>query len=83
MDGQIQLILVPMYSGKSSELLRRIRRFKIANYSTVVVKHGSDTRYGDDVITHSKDSSWIFTEFYFVLWFYRQVLLYFFDLREA
>lgn len=27
-DGNIQLILGPMFSGKSTELLRRLRRYK-------------------------------------------------------
>ena len=28
-DGEIQLILGPMFSGKTSELMRRVRRYKL------------------------------------------------------
>jgi len=40
--GKIQLILGPMFSGKSSELLRRIRRYKLANKRVIVIKHELD-----------------------------------------
>ena len=35
----------PMFSGKSTELARRIRRHKVANRSCLVVKYAKDTRY--------------------------------------
>jgi thymidine kinase len=34
-----------MFSGKSTELARRIRRHKVANRSCLVVKYAKDTRY--------------------------------------
>nr|WGO62694.1 cytosolic thymidine kinase-like protein [Wadden Sea poxvirus] len=53
MNGEIQLILGPMFSGKSTELIRRIRRYQIAKYTCIVIKYYKDIRYGkDDVITH-------------------------------
>lgn len=52
--GEIQLIVGPMFAGKSTELIRRVRRFKQTKKSVIVVKHSSDTRYSDDgaVSTH-------------------------------
>ena len=53
--GSIELVLGPMFSGKSTELQRRIRRFKIANKSCVVVKYIFDTRYASkEMATHDK-----------------------------
>lgn len=40
--GEIQLIIGPMFSGKSTELLRRIKRYKIANKRCIVFKHEWD-----------------------------------------
>ncbi len=53
--GQIQIIFGPMFSGKTTELLRRIRRFTIANRTCLVVKYKKDTRYSEDnMSTHDK-----------------------------
>jgi thymidine kinase len=53
--GRIELILGPMFSGKSTELQRRIRRFTIAKKSCTVVKYRFDTRYAEDeMATHDK-----------------------------
>uniref|UniRef100_A0A673JX47 Thymidine kinase n=1 Tax=Sinocyclocheilus rhinocerous TaxID=307959 RepID=A0A673JX47_9TELE len=43
--GQIQVIFGPMFSGKSTELMRRVRRFQVAQYSCLVIKYAKDTRY--------------------------------------
>jgi len=37
-----------MFSGKSTELARRIRRHKVANKQCIVVKYAGDTRYEDE-----------------------------------
>lgn len=54
MAGQIQLIIGPMFSGKSSELLRRLRRYTHASQKCLLIKHKCDTRYTDEhmVCTH-------------------------------
>ncbi|KAM6939705.1 thymidine kinase, cytosolic [Xenentodon cancila] len=53
--GQIQVIFGPMFSGKSTELMRRVRRFQIAQYKCLVIKYAKDTRYSDTgVATHDK-----------------------------
>ena len=60
-DGKIELIVGPMFSGKSTELHRRIRRHKIAGRSILLVKYKDDVRY-DDVagpnasVTHDHQS---------------------------
>lgn len=51
--GQIQLILGPMFSGKSTELLRRIRRYVVCNLSCLVIKYKKDNRYSEkNMSTH-------------------------------
>ncbi|CAN9509920.1 unnamed protein product [Ophioblennius macclurei] len=53
--GQIQVIFGPMFSGKSTELMRRVRRFQVAQYNCLVVKYAKDTRYSDSgMATHDK-----------------------------
>ncbi|XP_041839874.1 thymidine kinase, cytosolic [Melanotaenia boesemani] len=55
--GQIQVIFGPMFSGKSTELMRRVRRFQIAQYNCLVVKYAKDTRYSDSgMATHDKNT---------------------------
>jgi thymidine kinase len=45
--GSIHITLGPMFSGKSSDLLRRIRRHRHAKRTALVVKFNQDTRYSD------------------------------------
>jgi len=55
--GQIQVIFGPMFSGKTTELLRRIKRYQIANHSCMVVKYEKDNRYdADGVATHDRQT---------------------------
>lgn len=44
----ITLIIGPMWSGKSSELFRRLKRAEIADQKTVLYKYINDTRYDSD-----------------------------------
>ncbi|XP_029290771.1 thymidine kinase, cytosolic [Cottoperca gobio] len=54
-QGQIQVIFGPMFSGKSTELMRRVRRFQIAQYNCLVIKYIKDSRYSDTgMATHDK-----------------------------
>lgn len=51
--GWVEVIIGPMYSGKSEELIRRIRRTKIAKQKVQVFKPEIDNRYSkDDVVSH-------------------------------
>ena len=45
-----------MFSGKSTELIRRLQRFKIARYNVLIVKYANDNRYTEDaaIATHDK-----------------------------
>lgn len=46
-----------MFSGKTSELLRRVRRYMYAKKQCVVIKYTNDTRYDAEcVTTHDKVS---------------------------
>ena len=52
--GWIEVICGSMFSGKSEELIRRIRRAEIARLKVQVFKPRLDTRYGEDrVSSHS------------------------------
>ncbi len=51
--GWIEVVIGPMYSGKSEELIRRVRRAKIAKQKVQVFKPEIDIRYSkDDVVSH-------------------------------
>lgn len=51
--GWIEVIAGPMYSGKSEELIRRIKRAKIAKLHVQVFKPAIDDRYSKtDVVCH-------------------------------
>ncbi len=48
-----------MFSGKSTELLRRLRLAQIARKRTAAFKHVSDARYAEDEIaTHAEQRGW-------------------------
>ncbi|EYE89809.1 thymidine kinase [Fervidicella metallireducens AeB] len=54
--GWIEVVVGPMYSGKSEELIRRVKRAKIAKQSIMVFKPAIDIRYSKtDVVSHSGD----------------------------
>jgi thymidine kinase len=51
--GWIEVICGPMFSGKSEELMRRLRRAKIARKRLQVFKPVIDTRYSaDEIVSH-------------------------------
>jgi thymidine kinase len=52
--GWIEVIAGPMFSGKSEELIRRLRRAEIARQRVQIFKPGIDQRYSDDhIVSHS------------------------------
>lgn len=52
-SGKLELIFGPMFAGKSTELLRRIRRYTVAGKRCLTVKSASDVRYSlDEMTTH-------------------------------
>ena len=49
--GRLTVIAGPMFSGKSEELMRRVRRATIAGIDVLVVSHSLDTRSDISTIT--------------------------------
>ena len=55
--GKIEVICGPMFSGKTEELIRQIRRLKFTRTDYMVFKPKKDDRYGEfKVATHAQDS---------------------------
>jgi thymidine kinase len=53
--GWIEVIAGSMFSGKSEELIRRIRRAQIARQRVQIFKPRIDSRYGaDHIVSHSE-----------------------------
>ena len=53
--GWIEVICGPMFSGKSEELIRRLRRAEIARQRVQVFKPSVDQRYSEDhIVSHSE-----------------------------
>lgn len=51
--GKLELILGCMFSGKTSELLRRYRRYSFGGKKCLLVKYDKDCRYSDNyIVTH-------------------------------
>lgn len=52
--GWLEVICGPMFSGKSEEMIRRLRRAEIAGQHVVIFKPRIDDRYGvADVVSHA------------------------------
>ena len=53
--GWIEVVTGCMFSGKSEELIRRLRRAVIARQRVQIFKPGVDTRYAEDhIVSHSQ-----------------------------
>lgn len=53
--GWIEVITGPMFSGKTEELIRRIKRASIANQKTIIFKPEIDTRFDEEkIVSHDK-----------------------------
>jgi thymidine kinase len=48
--GHIELICGSMFSGKTEELIRRLKRAEIAKQRVQVFSHNLDTRYGESTV---------------------------------
>ncbi len=56
-SGWIEVICGSMFSGKTEELIRRLKRAKIANQHVEIFKPRIDTRYDDSrVVSHDANS---------------------------
>lgn len=57
MSGVLEVITGSMFSGKSEELIRRVKRATFAKRQVVVFKHAIDKRYSQtEVVSHNKSS---------------------------
>lgn len=52
-DSKISVILGCMFSGKSTELIRRVSRYTSIGIPVLLINHINDTRTGNSVQTHS------------------------------
>ena len=57
-SGWIEVITGSMFSGKTEELLRRLRRSEIAGQSVAVYKPAIDDRYGETTIGSHTGRQW-------------------------
>ena len=54
--GHLSLIIGCMFAQKTTELLRRVRRYKSIGYKVLVVNYSGDTRYGvNRIASHDKE----------------------------
>ncbi len=55
--GRIEVVCGSMFSGKTEELIRRMKRAKFARQQVVIFKPAMDTRYSEeDVVSHDRNS---------------------------
>lgn len=47
--GEITLLTGPMFSGKSKEMMRRVKRYRYANKKILVIKQADDLRHSPDI----------------------------------
>ncbi|XP_049852618.1 thymidine kinase, cytosolic-like [Schistocerca gregaria] len=57
-NGRIEIIFGPMFSGKTTELIRRIRRHALANKRCMVVKYEYDQNYPAACISTHDMQKW-------------------------
>lgn len=55
--GRIEVVCGSMFSGKTEELIRRLKRARIARQKVIIFKPTIDTRYSNvDVVSHDHNS---------------------------
>jgi len=56
-SGWIEVVCGSMFSGKTEELIRRIKRARIANQKLAIFKPATDVRYSEnDVVSHDDNA---------------------------
>lgn len=54
-SGYLEIILGPMFSGKTSKLVEIYKQYNFCNIPIIVINHSDDTRYSDtQMVTHDK-----------------------------
>lgn len=57
LSGNIEVVCGPMFSGKSEELIRRVRRAQIGRLKVQAFKPALDDRYSkEDIVSHSSQA---------------------------
>ena len=57
-NGHLKIYLGSMFSGKSTELLREINKYKSINKKVLCINHSFDDRYGvNNIVTHNNDKT--------------------------
>ena len=51
---RIEIIIGPMFSGKSTELIRRVSRYEAIGKQILLINHENDTRTTNFIQTHSR-----------------------------
>lgn len=54
-NGSIDLVIGPMFSGKTTELITRVRRNLAASKKCLLVKYKGDNRYTEDPVLSTHD----------------------------
>ena len=56
-SGSIELFTGPMFAGKTTALIKNIRKYTEEKYKTLIIKYSKDTRYGDEheAISHDQE----------------------------
>lgn len=57
-QGWIEVICGSMFSGKTEELIRRLRRAEFAKQTILLVKPGIDDRYATEAVMSHQGQSW-------------------------
>lgn len=55
-EGSIDLVIGPMFAGKTTELIRRVRRNVAASKKCLLVKYKGDNRYTEDPVLSTHDN---------------------------
>ncbi len=56
-SGSVEVVCGPMFSGKTEELIRRVKRAQIAKQRVQIFKPAMDTRYAEEeVVSHSSQA---------------------------
>ena len=55
--GQIQIIFGPIFSGKTTELIHRLKLYQITKYKCLIVEYANDVWYNaKDIVSHDRQS---------------------------
>lgn len=57
-EPKLDVICGPMFAGKSEELMKRLRRFKVAGLRVMVFNHALDQRYATNKIASHSKQKW-------------------------